>query len=206
MKKATYDKASLRHTIITALGITVLAFLILVSIASAAQASNVPNSGGYFAKNFFEKKIKIQDEALLINPQNDKALVAKGNALSALNKNDEALVAYDKAIEINPNNLEAWSDKGIVLSQLGKYDEAQKAWDKAKPKDSDVFWRNKANDLYNSGQFAEANKALDKQIETHPYDAQAWNLKGGILGGSDEGNKASERASWIWNNRLENPL
>jgi len=39
----------------------------------------------------------------------------------------------------------------------------------------------------------------------HPYDAQAWNLKGEILGG-DEGKKASDRASWIWNNHLENPL
>jgi hypothetical protein len=78
--------------------------------------------------------------------------------------------------------------------------------DKAKPKDSDVFWRNNTNARHNWGRLAKANKALDKQIEIYPCDAQVWNLKGEVLGGSDEGNKASERASWIWNNHLETPL
>jgi tetratricopeptide (TPR) repeat protein len=205
MNEAKYDKANRMYTFIAVLGITVLIFLILVSIASAEQSSNAPNSGSDFAKNFLENELKTQDEALQINPQNENAWVAKGDTLLALNKNNEALAAYDKAIKINPNSLTAWNDKGITLEALGQHDEAQKAWDKSKPKNSDVFWRNKANDLYNSGQFTEANKALDKQIEMHPYDAQAWNLKGEILGG-DEGNKASERASWIWNNHLANPL
>ena len=46
MKKVTFDKASRRHTIITALGITVLAFLILVSIAGATQDPMVRNNKG----------------------------------------------------------------------------------------------------------------------------------------------------------------
>jgi tetratricopeptide (TPR) repeat protein len=182
----------------------------LVGIASAAQFSNAQNSGGDFAQKVLEKKLKNQDEALQINPQNENAWVTKGSTLFALNKNDEAVAAYDKAIEINPNNLAAWNDKGIALEALGKHDEAQKAWNKAKPKNSDVFWRNKGNDRYNSGKFDEALKALDKQTEIHPYDAQAWNLKSilldGIPGREDEAKKAENRASWIWNHNLANPL
>ena len=72
----------------------------LVSIASAAQSSNAPNSGDYFAKNFLENKLKNQNETLQINPQDENAWVTKGDILSALIKSDEALVVYDKAIEI----------------------------------------------------------------------------------------------------------
>ena len=187
-------KASRRHTFIAVLGITVLAFLILMSFAGAKQLVDTSSSGVDSLKNVYEKDIKTQDEALRINPHNstvwidkglaledlnrfseavqafDKAIVinpqdsfawsSKGNALTYLNKS-EAIAAYDKAIEINPNSLTARNDKGIALEALGQHDEAQKAWDKSKPKNSDVFWRNKAMHLYNSGKFAEANKVFD---------------------------------------------
>jgi hypothetical protein len=64
MKKARYNIVNRRHTSLPLAGIALLAFLILVSIASAAQSLNAPNSGGYFLKNMYEKDIKIQDEAL----------------------------------------------------------------------------------------------------------------------------------------------
>jgi len=64
MKKARSDTVNRRHTFTPLAGIAVLAFLILVSIASAVQSSNAPNSGGDFLKNMYEKDIKIQDEAL----------------------------------------------------------------------------------------------------------------------------------------------
>ena len=41
MNEAKCDKASRKHTIITVLGITALALLMLVSIAGAAQSSNI---------------------------------------------------------------------------------------------------------------------------------------------------------------------
>ena len=95
------------------------------------------------------------------------------------------------------------------MSQLGKYDEAQKSWDKSTPKNSDIFGRNKGRELMDSGNDYEALKSLDKQIEMHHYDAQAWNLKSIVLddlGRQDESNKAVDRASWIWNNHLANIL
>ena len=104
MKKATYDKASQSHTIITALGITVLTFFILVSIAGATQDPMVWNYKGNVLSDQNNKAIEI-------NPQNSIDWYSKGNALYNLNKYDEALKAYDKAIEINPQDSKAWNNK-----------------------------------------------------------------------------------------------
>ena len=82
-------------------------------------------------KNIYEKDIKIQDEVLRIDSQNESAWTNKGLALYNLTKYDDALTAYDKAIEINPKDSDAWKNKGDALYQLKKYDEAQKAYDKA---------------------------------------------------------------------------
>jgi tetratricopeptide (TPR) repeat protein len=145
MKKARYDTVSIKHTFITVFGINVLVFLVLISIASATQPSDIPNSGGDFLKNIYENDIKIQDEVLRINPQNSTALIEKGLALDILNRHDEAITVYEKAIQINPQDSEAWTDKGNTLDALGKYDEAIQAYDKAieiNPLDSDA-WYNK---------------------------------------------------------------
>ena len=95
MKKAKYDKASRRHTIITALGITVLAFLILVSIAGATQDPMVWNYKGNFLSDQNNKAIEI-------NPQNSVAWSNKGAVLANLGRFDESVTAHIEGIEINP--------------------------------------------------------------------------------------------------------
>jgi tetratricopeptide (TPR) repeat protein len=94
MKKATYDKTSRRHTIITALGITVLAFLILISIAGATQDPMVWNYKGNFLSDQNNKAIEI-------NPQNSDAWDSKVDPLNKLKRYDEAVNAQNKANEIN---------------------------------------------------------------------------------------------------------
>ena len=103
-----YDQASQSHTILTFLGITALAVLMLVSIANAAQVADQINS-----------------------PNHSINLYYKGVALKNLGKLDEAIKAYDEALEINSQYFEAWNGKGLALSKLGKLDEAIKAYDKA---------------------------------------------------------------------------
>src|SRR5208283_3957332 len=105
MKNAIFDNASQRHIILMVLGITALAFLILVNIASAAQ---LPNKE-------LENDIKIQDNAVTIDPQNSTAWYSKGVDLDRLGKYDEAIIACDKAIKINPQYSDAWNSKGVAL-------------------------------------------------------------------------------------------
>ena len=81
------------------------------------------------------------------------AWFCKGNALTNLNKYEEAIKAYDKAIEINPQYSMAWNNKGAVLyNKLGKVDEAIKAYDKAIEIDP-------------QNTVAKHNKKLDQQID-----------------------------------------
>ena len=120
MNEAKCDKASRKHTIITVLGITALALLMLVSIAGAAQSSNVWfHKGELISSEKYNEAIKAYDKAIEINLQ--------GVALGKLGKSDEAIKAYDKAIEINPQDSDAWYNKGLALDNLNKYDEAIKA-------------------------------------------------------------------------------
>ena len=71
MNEAKCDKASRKQTIITALGITALALLMLVSIADAAQSTNVwPHKGSeLMSSEKYNEAIKAYDKAIEINPQ-----------------------------------------------------------------------------------------------------------------------------------------
>ena len=94
MNKAKCDKISRKHTILKVIGITALTFLILVSIADAAQLADVPNSGSNNVSDLnktIENDIKTQDKAIEINPQDPIAWGDKGYALGNLGKSDEAI-------------------------------------------------------------------------------------------------------------------
>jgi tetratricopeptide (TPR) repeat protein len=143
MGNVLYDKVSQRRTIIKALVITMLTFVILVSVASAAQLAGILNSGDYDISKLnkvLENYIIIQDKAIEINLHKFNGLESIKDLLYIdLNKSDEAIKAFDKAIEINPQNSKAWNNKGLLLSNLNKSDEAIKAFDKAieiNPQDS----------------------------------------------------------------------
>ena len=106
MKKLTSGNTSRKRTIITVLGITILALLILVSIANCLSFTDIPNLGSNNVSNLNKSNeaIKENDKAIEINPQYSKTWYSKGIALYKSNKFIEALKAFDKAIEINPQN------------------------------------------------------------------------------------------------------
>src|SRR5664280_2033811 len=47
----------------------------------------------------------------------------KGDALSALERKEEAVVCYGRALEIEPRDARAWYNKGHALSVLGRKQE-----------------------------------------------------------------------------------
>jgi tetratricopeptide (TPR) repeat protein len=174
MEELTHYTVNRRHTFITVLGITVLAFLVLISVASAT-----PNSTNWFDKGL-ENEIKASEKAIELNPQNTDAWRLKGNYLTRQKKFDEAMKVYDKIIELNgkgialtkiqPQSLGAslaWTSKGDVLEQLGKYDDAMKAYDKAIEIDPRDFaaWNGKGRALDQLNKHEEAIKAYEKAKE-----------------------------------------
>src|SRR5271157_3457398 len=101
MNEARCDKASRKRIIITGLGITALALLILVGIAGAAQSTNVWVHKGseLMSSEKYDGAIKAYEKAIEINPQNSNAWNNKGVTLAKLGDSNEAVKAYDKAIE-----------------------------------------------------------------------------------------------------------
>ena len=85
MTEATCDEASRGHILIMALGITVLALLMLVSITGAAQFADIPNHESYTvsivdtAKNKFTATIPVGVEPIggSVSPDGKEAYVAK---------------------------------------------------------------------------------------------------------------------------------
>jgi eukaryotic-like serine/threonine-protein kinase len=57
--------------------------------------------------------------------------LGKGLALSSLNRNLEALLAFDKAKDLNPQDPFIWVNRGITLEKLGNWQEALKSYQKA---------------------------------------------------------------------------
>ena len=104
MNEAKCDKASRKHTIMTVLGITALALLMLVGIAGAAQSLNYwsHKGGELISSDKHNEAIIAFDKSIETNPHDSYAWTGKGVALGKLGKSDEAIKAFDKAIEINP--------------------------------------------------------------------------------------------------------
>ena len=72
MKKEPYDNGSQRHTITMALGITVLVFLMLVSISGLCFIFRYSKlrKQQWFYFNKSDEALKAYDKAIEINPQN----------------------------------------------------------------------------------------------------------------------------------------
>ena len=167
--KAKCDDASRWHAFKSILGITVLSFLMLVSIAGCVSFAGIPNSSSnnVFILNKSDEAITAFDKAIEINPLDSMIWCNKGLTLAHLGKLDEAIKAYDKAIEINPHNSYTWGGKGIVLYNLNKSDEAITAYDKAieiNPRNA-YGWSNKGDVLVKLGKSNEAIKAYGKATE-----------------------------------------
>jgi hypothetical protein len=66
MKKVSFDEASGKHIHIMALGVTLLVFLMLVSIAGEAPFADIQNSGSNNVSNFnkFDKAINSYEKQL----------------------------------------------------------------------------------------------------------------------------------------------
>ena len=175
MKKARYDTVRRRHTIVTFLGIAVLAFLVLISIAGATQHADISNSSSNLQntstldpapKYSIEKQLKEQDKALRINPLDSEAWKFKGFDLAMLHRYDEAIIAYDQAIKVNPQDSDAWFQKGdLLLDELNRPYEAIKAYYKAielNQKDVWNVWESKGHALDKLGKHNEVIDAYKK--------------------------------------------
>lgn len=152
--------------------------------------------------NRFEEALQALDEALMIAPNFDSALVLRGATLGRLKKPKSALESLDKAIRIGRNNRgpnDEWLswpffEKGVILLAARKPDLAGEALSdsiRAKPTVKALLAR--ANLYFAQGQalgkkddwdgaapfFKKAQADAEKGIELEPKSSAFWSLKTG---------------------------
>jgi tetratricopeptide (TPR) repeat protein len=134
----------------------------------------------------------LADEFSVSNESNPVEWYNKGDALSNLGRNDEALDCYEKAIDLDPNFVYAWSGKGWALSNLGRNDEALDCYEKAIDLDPNFMyaWSGKGWALSNLDRNDEALDCYEKAIDLDPNFVNAWSGKGWALSNLDRNDEA----------------
>ena len=149
----------------------------------------------------YENAITSSEKLLDIKPDLHEAWVARGVALSALGRKEEAVQSYDKALDINPD-YHAWCARGIALSDLGRKEEAIQSFDKAvdiKP-DYHEAWYNRGVVLSALGRKEETIQSYDKAVDIKPDLHEAWYNRGralSALGRKEEAIQSFDRSLQI---------
>ena len=90
-----------------------------------------------------------------IAPGHPLALYNRGNALSALGRERDALAAYDGALAAAPNYPNAWANRGMALAALNRHQDALASYGRAlalQPDNADVHF-NAALSLLTMGDY-----------------------------------------------------
>ncbi len=105
--------------------------------------------------------LSVLDRALEIDSTSGAAYRLKGNALTDLDRNDEAVVAYQNAIQLDPEDAWSMNNLAFIRIQQGRYDEAVPALARATElrKDVPVFYNNLGMALEHGGHYAAAAEA-----------------------------------------------
>ncbi|MDD1748842.1 MAG: tetratricopeptide repeat protein [Methanothrix sp.] len=139
----------------------------------------------------YDEALEYYERALQIDPDNKLAWINKANALTMLNRTDEATGAYQEALNItnkslmaDPEDSDLWAEKGLLLHNVGSSEEAVKAFANATHIDpmDEISWKMMgvllASELH---RYDEAAQAFDGALKVNPEDAQVWSLKADAL-------------------------
>jgi Flp pilus assembly protein TadD len=85
----------------------------------------------WYEKGHFEEALNDIDRSVALDPSDTAAVHHRGNVLLALNRFNEASVAYQQALKLTPEEATAWNDLGVALDELGRTDEALVAFRRA---------------------------------------------------------------------------
>jgi tetratricopeptide (TPR) repeat protein len=80
----------------------------------------------------YDLGIRQLNQAIELDPHYYRAYMFLGHALSAVDRNAEAIAAFEKALAINPHNLEALAFMGASMAIAGDRVKALEVLDKVK--------------------------------------------------------------------------
>jgi tetratricopeptide (TPR) repeat protein len=118
-----------------------------------------------------EVALDQMDEYLNKHPDNDLAWTIKGNILTDIGMNADAMEAYEKAVSINKNNYQALTAMGILYGDNEQYDQQLECYQKAltiKPDYAQAYSSIAIVELKKHND----QKALELAIKAYNYDKE----------------------------------
>jgi DNA-binding beta-propeller fold protein YncE len=163
-----------------AVGDIILAYypeLLDISDQHSLEESLINRGLQYFENEEYTNAISSFDEALKINPKNQRAYNHKGDAFFKQGSYEEAIKCYDEALKINPKYLDVLKDKGLALERLGKENDAIKCYDEAlkiKPDYHEAEYAKKTLLLRSSSSNPDKRALSEIRKSTTPHFATSW--------------------------------
>lgn len=118
-----------------------------------------------------EIALQQMDEYLFKHPDNDLAWTIKGNILTDIGMNADAMEAYEKAVSINKNNYQALTAMGILYGYNEQYDQQLECYQKAltiKPDYAQAYSSIAIVELKKHND----KKALELAVKAYNYDKE----------------------------------
>lgn len=178
------------------LALLVMLITIIQCIGVYAYA---PNAQDYYKEaqvlintGKYEDAIKGLDTAIGLAPKSPLYYIAKGTALTELQRGNDAIICYDRAREIinkypNAENksllYELFLNRGKAYFSLSKFYEATICYDKAityNNKNIKVYLE-KAQVFHLTGRYSEELACVDIALELEPDNRNAYKMKGIFL-------------------------
>jgi tetratricopeptide (TPR) repeat protein len=124
----------------------------------------------WYQKGHFTEALRDIDKSIELDPLDANAFHHRANVLFALNRLEEASLAYEQTLQRIPEDGAAWNNLGATLDKLGKLDEARNAFRRAlqcKPPSKNAFLGLAFVEI-RSGRLNEAASALDELEKITP--------------------------------------
>ncbi len=127
--------------------------------------------------------VTVVDGALALAPDNFPAHLVRSNALTNLNRLDEARISLEAAVDLQPDNPVAWETLGGLASRQRDFDRAIAAYDKVLELNP-ASWSahaGRGDALARSGAAEAAVAAYERAAEADPARAGAAQFRIGML-------------------------
>lgn len=126
------------------------------------------------------RALRTLELAAAVDPDSADAPFVEANILWALERYEEAIIAYGQALKLNPHFVEAARNLGMALSRTGRHEEAVAALRQALdmvPEDVSIM-HGLATALVSVDRFQEAVEMLEMRANTEPDPTQAARMAG----------------------------
>lgn len=142
----------------------------------SAQAVVLYDQGSY------DQALSLWEQAIALDPMNEKAWANKGGVLERLERSEEALKALNKALELDLNDSWSFSRRGDVYYNLKKYPQAVDDYKKSISLDPNykLAFRGEGLTLFALERHNEALQALNAAIALDDKDSFAHSIRGGV--------------------------